>query len=79
MKGKIIFCEAGGKIKRLDKGYFVREARCAGIILMNEKPQGFTIQAEPHVLPAAHISFLDGPEDQSLHKFNIDPCGFIFV
>ncbi|XP_059290291.1 subtilisin-like protease [Lycium ferocissimum] len=60
VKGKIVFCEVGGQIERLDKGHFVKGAGGAGMILMNEKPQGFTIQAEPHVLPAAHISFLDG-------------------
>ncbi|KAK4710996.1 hypothetical protein R3W88_005509 [Solanum pinnatisectum] len=59
VKGKIVFCEDGGKINRLDKGHFVKDAGGAGMILMNEEPQGFTTQAEPHVLPAAHISFID--------------------
>lgn len=60
VKGKIVFCEDGGKINGLDKGHFVKDAGGAGMILMNEEPQGFTTQAEPHVLLAAHISFIDG-------------------
>lgn len=60
VKGKIVFCEDGGKINGLDKGHFVKDAGGAGMILMNEEPQGFTTQAEPHVLlAAAHISFID--------------------
>lgn len=60
MKGKIVLCEAGDGIERLDIGHFVKDAGGAGMILMNEEPQVFTIVTDPHVLPAAHISFIDG-------------------
>ncbi|OIT22955.1 subtilisin-like protease sbt1.7 [Nicotiana attenuata] len=60
VKGKIVLCEAGDGIERLDIGHFVKDAGAAGMILMNEEPQGFTIVTDPHVLPAAHISFIDG-------------------
>ncbi|KAK6783950.1 hypothetical protein RDI58_017404 [Solanum bulbocastanum] len=32
----------------------------AGMILVNDELQGFTVSAEPHVVPAAHVSYTDG-------------------
>ncbi|PHT55768.1 hypothetical protein CQW23_04254 [Capsicum baccatum] len=79
VRGKIVFCEAGGKIKRLDIGHFVKDAGGAGMILMNEEPQGFTVQAEPHVLPAAHISFLDGLKIKAYMNSTATPmASFLF-
>ncbi|XP_059294706.1 subtilisin-like protease 4 [Lycium ferocissimum] len=60
VKGKIVLCMSGGKITRTDKGHFVKDAGGAGMILMNGESQGFTILADPHVLPAAHVSYADG-------------------
>ncbi|KAK4710997.1 hypothetical protein R3W88_005510 [Solanum pinnatisectum] len=54
VKGKVVLCISGGKITRIGKGSFVKDAGGAGVILMNSEPLGFTILADPHVLPAAH-------------------------
>ncbi|KAK6797349.1 hypothetical protein RDI58_005051 [Solanum bulbocastanum] len=54
VKGKVVLGISGGKITRIGKGSFVKDAGGAGMIFMNSEPLGFTILADPHVLPAAH-------------------------
>ncbi|KAL2516960.1 Subtilase family protein [Abeliophyllum distichum] len=59
VRGKIVLCETGG-IGRIAKGRAVRSAGGAAMILMNQEPEGYSISAEAHVLPAVHISYADG-------------------
>lgn len=58
VEGKIVLCELGS-VARVAKGVAVKEAGGAAMILMNSKPQGFTLTAEAHVLPASYISYAD--------------------
>lgn len=60
VKGKIVLCERGGGIGRIAKGEEVRNAGGAAMILMNDEASGFNTIADPHVLPATHVSFSSG-------------------
>nr|XP_043630503.1 subtilisin-like protease 4 [Erigeron canadensis] len=59
VKGKIVLCERGVSA-RLEKGEVVKEAGGAAMILMNQEAQGFSLDADAHVLPAAHVSYTAG-------------------
>ncbi|XAR70376.1 Cucumisin [Bertholletia excelsa] len=60
VKGKIVLCERGGGIARIAKGEEVKRAGGVGMILMNQEADGFSTQADPHVLPATHVSYEAG-------------------
>ena len=60
VKDKIVVCERGGGIARIAKGEEVKNAGGAGMILFNQETDGFSTEADVHVLPAAHVSFADG-------------------
>uniref|UniRef100_A0A7N0TXR3 Subtilisin-like protease n=1 Tax=Kalanchoe fedtschenkoi TaxID=63787 RepID=A0A7N0TXR3_KALFE len=59
IKGKILLCTRG-ITARVDKGYQALRAGAVGLILANDKSTGNEIIADPHVLPASHISYTDG-------------------
>jgi hypothetical protein len=44
----------------MDKGYQAALVGAAGMILCNDKASGNEIIADPHVLPAAQITYTDG-------------------
>ncbi len=54
--GKIVIC-ARGNSARVDKGVAVKEAGGAGMILTDT---GTALVADPHVLPATHVTLADG-------------------
>ncbi|CAN0841639.1 Subtilisin-like protease 3 [Linum grandiflorum] len=60
VKGKVVVCESGGKIKRIDKGIEVRNNGGAAMILINSAASGFTTLADAHELPASHVSYEAG-------------------
>ncbi|MQL99895.1 hypothetical protein Taro_032616 [Colocasia esculenta] len=60
IKGKIALCKGGGEISDIDKGAAILKAGAAAMILMNTEFQRGTTAASAHVLPASHISFVDG-------------------
>ncbi|KAI3689501.1 hypothetical protein L2E82_47461 [Cichorium intybus] len=53
VKGKVVLCERG-VTARIQKARVVKAAGGAAMILMNEEAQGFSLNADPHVLPATH-------------------------
>ncbi|XP_058106617.1 subtilisin-like protease 4 [Magnolia sinica] len=59
VKGKIVLCNRGGSA-RTDKGVVIKNAGGAGMILLNRQQDGFNTEADPHVLPASHVSFTSG-------------------
>ncbi|KAF8391713.1 hypothetical protein HHK36_024022 [Tetracentron sinense] len=59
VKGKILVCLRGDNA-RVDKGQQASLAGAAGMVLANDKHSGNEIIADPHVLPASHITFTDG-------------------
>ncbi|CAJ2668390.1 unnamed protein product [Trifolium pratense] len=59
VKGKIVLCLRGINA-RVDKGEQALLAGAVGMVLANDITTGNEILADPHVLPASHISFSDG-------------------
>ncbi|CAL5442287.1 unnamed protein product [Camellia sinensis] len=60
VKGKVVLCQRGGNIGRVDKGQTVKDAGGAVMILMNAEQDGFSTIANLHVLPASHVSYFAG-------------------
>ncbi|XP_006358961.1 subtilisin-like protease SBT1.7 [Solanum tuberosum] len=58
--GKIVLCEVGGGVTRVDKGQAVKAAGGIAMILMNRMQDGFTTSADAHVLPATDVTYVDG-------------------
>lgn len=59
VKGKTVLCEAG-LLSGVEKGKYVKAAGGAAMIIINPDVRGYTIEADAHVLPAAHLSYVDG-------------------
>lgn len=59
MKGKILVCLRGVNA-RVDKGEQALLAGAVGMVLANNELSGNEVIADPHVLPASHINFIDG-------------------
>lgn len=57
--GKIIVC-LRGIISRVVKGHEAELAGAVGMILANDEESGSEILSDPHMLPAAHLTFTDG-------------------
>ncbi|XP_047064468.1 subtilisin-like protease [Lolium rigidum] len=60
VKGKIVLCERGNNVARIDKGAEVLRAGGAGMILTNQFIDGYSTLADAHVLPASHVSYAAG-------------------
>ncbi|KAG8659326.1 subtilisin-like protease [Manihot esculenta] len=60
IKGKIVLCERGGEIDRIGKGEEVLDGGGVAMILMNDELSGYVTSADAHVLPASHVSYMDG-------------------
>ncbi|GJN02093.1 hypothetical protein PR202_ga19413 [Eleusine coracana subsp. coracana] len=60
VKGKIVLCDRGNEISRLDKGAEVKRAGGFGMIMANEFTDGYSTLADAHVLPASHVSYAAG-------------------
>lgn len=55
--GKVVLCERGGGIALIAKGRTVKDAGGTAMILMNDEPNAYDTVADPHVLPATHVSY----------------------
>ncbi|KAG9141736.1 hypothetical protein Leryth_018116 [Lithospermum erythrorhizon] len=51
----IVICRNGGLVSRVEKGQTVKDAGGAAMILINAKVDGYTTEAETHVLPTSHV------------------------
>ncbi|XP_051119425.1 subtilisin-like protease [Andrographis paniculata] len=60
VKGKVVLCSRGGDVTRIGKGQNVKDAGGAAMIMMNDKVSAYSVEADPHVLPAAHVSYAAG-------------------
>ncbi|KAJ0017984.1 hypothetical protein Pint_09647 [Pistacia integerrima] len=76
VKGKIVACVRGDNA-RVEKGEQVLEAGGAGMILCNDKDSGNEITADPHVLPASHLTYRDSVEVLAYINSSKDPLGYI--
>ncbi|XP_065009348.1 subtilisin-like protease 4 [Musa acuminata AAA Group] len=59
VSGKIVVCFTG-EIENIEKGKVVYKAGGAAMIIINRKNEGYTTDAEAHVLPASHLTYEDG-------------------
>ena len=57
--GEIVVCDRG-TYGRVEKGQNVLDAGGGGYILANDAASGNSLVADPHVLPASHITYDDG-------------------
>ncbi|KAK1695482.1 hypothetical protein QYE76_012179 [Lolium multiflorum] len=55
--GKVVLCESRGLNGRIEAGQTVSAYGGLGIIVMNRAAEGYTTFADPHVLPASHVSY----------------------
>ncbi|CAI9771755.1 unnamed protein product [Fraxinus pennsylvanica] len=79
VKGKIVMCDRGGGIARLDKGRVVKNAGGAGMILANLESDGFSTSADAHVLPATHVSYAAGLKIKAyINSTNSPMAGLLF-
>ncbi|KAM7257612.1 hypothetical protein ACFE04_013353 [Oxalis oulophora] len=60
VSGKIVLCERGGGIGRVDKGQAVKDAGGSAMILVNDESSGYSTLADAHVIPATHVSYAAG-------------------
>ncbi|KAK4710986.1 hypothetical protein R3W88_005499 [Solanum pinnatisectum] len=60
VRGKIVLCGIMGSLSVFKKGQEVKKAGGTAMILRNEKEQGHTTFVTVHVLPATHVSYIDG-------------------
>ncbi|KAL4565770.1 hypothetical protein LXL04_029875 [Taraxacum kok-saghyz] len=72
VKGKVVLCERGVN-GRIEKGQVVKDAGGAAMILMNQEPQGFSLDVDAHVLPASHVSYKDGVQIKSYINSTVKP------
>lgn len=65
VKGKILAC-LRGENARVEKGLNAARAGAVGMILCNDDLSGNGVLADPHFLPASHLTYEDG---QSLLQY----------
>lgn len=58
--GKIVICERGLGIGRIQKGFNVKQRGAVGMILYNNAANVTDQETDNHYLPASHIQFADG-------------------
>ncbi|KQJ84007.1 subtilisin-like protease SBT1.7 [Brachypodium distachyon] len=73
VKGKIVLCERGNDVGRIDKGSEVLRAGGVGMILANQLIDGFSTIADVHVLPASHVSHAAGDAIKNYIKSTARP------
>ncbi|KAG0449044.1 hypothetical protein HPP92_027527 [Vanilla planifolia] len=76
VKGKIVVCFRGEN-PRMEKGEVVKLVGGKGMVLVNDLSSTDEIVADPHVLPATHISYSDGLKLFSYLNSTKSPEGFI--
>ncbi|XP_023747227.1 subtilisin-like protease 4 [Lactuca sativa] len=72
VKGKVVLCERG-VTARIDKGEVVKKAGGAAMILMNQEEEGFSLNADEHVLPATHVSYAAGEKIKAYINSTLTP------
>ncbi|KAD3338010.1 hypothetical protein E3N88_33531 [Mikania micrantha] len=77
VKGKILVCLRGGSNGRVDKGTQAALAGAVGMILCNDETSGDEIIADPHVLPATHITYADTLRLNAYLNSTKEPLGYL--
>ncbi|OWM71943.1 hypothetical protein CDL15_Pgr017826 [Punica granatum] len=76
VNGKVVLCERG-KTGRVEKGQVVKDAGGTAMILMSDWSNGYSTYADPHVLPATHVSFHAGLKIQAYINSTLNPTATI--
>ncbi|KAL8144846.1 hypothetical protein AgCh_003167 [Apium graveolens] len=76
VKGKILVC-LRGDTARVDKGQQALSAGAVAMILANNDLSGNEIIADPHVLPASHITYSDGLAVYQYIKSTKSPVAYL--
>jgi subtilisin family serine protease len=58
--GKIVICQRGAGIGRVQKGFNVLQRGAVGMVLYNNAPNVTDVETDNHFLPASHIQFAQG-------------------
>ena len=61
LTGQIVVCQRGST-GRVEKGQVVAALGAEGMVLANDEASGDSLNADPHALPAVHITYADGVE-----------------
>ncbi|XP_050229415.1 subtilisin-like protease [Mercurialis annua] len=77
IRGKIVLCERGGSFESVDKGQEVKDNGGSAMILMNDEYDGYVTEAEFHVLPASHVSYIAGLAIKSYINSTLSPTATI--
>ncbi|KAE9466814.1 hypothetical protein C3L33_01281, partial [Rhododendron williamsianum] len=76
VKGKIVLCDRGVS-PRVEKGFVVKEAGGAGMVLANLAANGEELIADPHLLPASAVGQISGDKIKSYLSSNPNPTATI--
>ncbi|KAF8697180.1 hypothetical protein HU200_036180 [Digitaria exilis] len=77
VKGKIVLCDRGNGVGRIDKGAEVKRAGGVGMIMANELTDGYSTLADAHVLPACHVSYAAGVDIKEYINSTASPAAQI--
>ncbi|CAD6263987.1 unnamed protein product [Miscanthus lutarioriparius] len=78
VKGKIVLCDEGNGVRRVDKGAEVKRAGGIGMIMTNVFTEGYNTLADAHVLPASHVSYAAGVAIKKYINSTANPTAQIF-
>ncbi|KAJ0988186.1 hypothetical protein J5N97_006542 [Dioscorea zingiberensis] len=78
VQGKIVVCLRGSNA-RVQKGEAVLQSGGIGMVLANDEMSGDEIIADPHILPATHITYSDGLKLYSYLNSTKSPLGYISI
>ncbi|XP_022932411.1 subtilisin-like protease SBT5.3 isoform X2 [Cucurbita moschata] len=76
VKGKIVVC-LNSYDSEVDKGYEAAQAGAVGMILVNDEESGDDLWTAEHLLPASHVSYIDGESINHYIQSTITPMAYI--
>uniref|UniRef100_A0ACD5TN65 Uncharacterized protein n=1 Tax=Avena sativa TaxID=4498 RepID=A0ACD5TN65_AVESA len=74
---KVVLCESRGLNGRVEAGQTVAAYGGVGMIVMNRASEGYTTFADPHVLPASHMSYDAGTKIAAYVNSTANPTASI--
>uniref|UniRef100_A0A452YNY3 Subtilisin-like protease n=1 Tax=Aegilops tauschii subsp. strangulata TaxID=200361 RepID=A0A452YNY3_AEGTS len=74
---KVVLCESRGLNGRIEAGQTVSAYGGVGMIVMNRAAEGYTTFADPHVLPASHLSYDAGTKIAAYINSTANPTASI--
>jgi subtilisin family serine protease len=77
VSGKVVLCESRGLNGRIEAGQTVAAYGGVGMVVMNRAAEGYTTFADPHVLPASHISYDAGTKIAAYVNSTANPTASI--